>query len=125
MSAQSGGPGQPLPSAVLEGVLLQLQEENAQLRQLNTLQGEQIATLMHVVQELQARLNKDSHNSGKPPSSDGLKKPAPKTQRGKSGKPPGGQPGHRGSTLRMQDQPDHVVEHAPQPWCDCGSSLTD
>ena len=111
--------GGPVPAATLEGLVVQLQAENAMLR-------EQIATLTQIVQELQARLNKDSHNSSKPPSSDGMKKkPAPKSQRGQSGKPSGGQPGHRGSTLKMQAQPDHIVNHAPQACLSCGLSLRD
>src|SRR5690348_12117599 len=52
------------------------------------------------VQELEARLAKDSHNSGKPPASDGLARKT-RSLRRRSGKKPGGQVGHRGKTLRL------------------------
>lgn len=73
------------------------------------------------VSELKGRLAKDSHNSSKPPSSDGLRKP--KSLRQASGKKPGGQKGHPGSTLRQVAMPDHVIEHSPPEICECGLSL--
>ena len=82
------------------------------------------AALLARIQELEARLSKDSHNSSKPPSSDGLaKKPSTKSLRQKGNKPSGGQPGHPGSTLRMSKDPDHVVPHSPPLCPDCGISL--
>ena len=51
-------------------------------------------------------------SSSKPPSSDGYGKPKPKSQRKKSGRPSGGQPGHKGSTLTQVEHPDHIHEHA-------------
>ncbi len=73
------------------------------------------------VASLEIRLNRSSKNSDKPPSSDGLKKP--RRQQSKSKRKPGGQKGHRGTTLKFSDQPDQVIEHG-QAYCqDCGTSL--
>ena len=47
------------------------------------------------IAELRRQLAASSRNSSKPPSSDGLDKPAPKSLRGRSGRGPGGQPGGR------------------------------
>lgn len=76
------------------------------------------------VAELEARLGMNSTNSHLPPSSDGPGKPvkpAPRSLRRKSGKKPGGQPGHEGRTLSMTDDPDEVVRHAPQRCAGCGT----
>ena len=75
------------------------------------------------VQHLEERLAKDSHNSSKPPSSDGLNKPKPKSLRTPSGRRTGGQPGHAGRTLRMVEKPDHTVSHPVNQCAGCRSSL--
>lgn len=74
------------------------------------------------VHELKARLSKDSSNSSKPPSSDGLNRKT-KSQRTKSGKKPGGQQGHVGKGLSQVNNPDTVVTHAPTSCDGCGSNL--
>ena len=55
-----------------------------------------ILVLMARIDELERRLSLTSRDSNKPPSSDGYRKPAPKSLRGKSVRPSGGQPGHAG-----------------------------
>lgn len=74
------------------------------------------------IHELEIRLSKNSSNSSKPPSSDGLKR-KPKSQRGKSGKKPGGQQGRVGKGLAQVQNPDVVVTHTPTSCNECGSSL--
>ena len=58
-----------------------------------------VANLNQTIQELKEQLNKNSKNSSKPPSSDGFKKPAPKSLRKSAGKKAGGQDGHQGTHL--------------------------
>ncbi len=74
------------------------------------------------VTALEARLGMNSSNSSKPPSSDGYAKPAPKSLRCKSGRKPGGQQGHPGTTLRQVADPDTVKMHLPE-YCKCGHCL--
>ena len=78
--------------------------------------------LAQQVKELQERLNSDSHNSSKPPSSDGMAR-RPYPQREKSKRRPGGQPGHEGITLKRVRHPDRVVVHRAADRCRCGCSL--
>jgi transposase len=94
-----------------------------QVSELSTLH-EQIAALLARVQDLEARLAKDSHNSGKPPSSDGLRRKTT-SLRQKSGKKAGGQLGHRGETLHLVASPDAVVEYRPAACASCGTALPD
>jgi transposase len=76
------------------------------------------------IRALEGRLAKDSHNSSKPPSSDGLRRKT-KSLRQPSGKKPGGQLGHRGETLRLQATPDVVVAHRPAVCAHCQALLSD
>ncbi len=85
---------------------------------------EQVQNLTRKVNELEARLNKNSNNSSKPPSSDGLKKPKPKNLRKKTGRKTGGQPGHPGKTLHAVDTPDYQIPLVVNS-CDCGCCLKD
>src|ERR1035437_1693785 len=77
------------------------------------------------IAELERRLGLNSSNSGKPPSSDGLKKPVRVSSlREPSGKKTGGQKGHPGETLRRVETPDAMVDHFPETCATCGEPLT-
>lgn len=82
-----------------------------------------IAKLLARIEELERRLGLNSKNSSKPPSSDGLKKPAPQSLREKSGKPSGGQAGHKGGTLKQVAQPDQTVLHTVNRCPRCTADL--
>jgi len=59
---------------------------------------------------MQEKLSKNSHNSSKPPSSDGLAKPRPKSLRKQSGKKAGGQEGRKGNGLCLPEAERKGVE---------------
>lgn len=101
---------QPLPDLAL----LSAAEKDALIRELWV----RVAALTATVEELHGRLAKNSHNSSKPPSSDGLNKPKPKSLRTRGEKPTGGQKGHAGHTLKRVGQPDRIQTHAPASQCD-------
>src|SRR2546428_4489740 len=112
-----------------EEELMQLRHKNRLLQeqvdaqgQTILLQQEQISTLTKQVQELQARLAKDSHNSHLPPSSDRFSR-QPRSLRKKSGKKPGGQQGHPGKTLLFSSSPDEVMVHPVERCEQCQADL--
>ena len=98
-------------SELIGTLILYLWDENQKLKQR--------------VKELEARLNLNSTNSSKPPSSDGYQKPTPKSLRGKSGKPSGGQFGHQAHVLSLNDQPDKVITFRVIQCEKCESDLKD
>lgn len=117
----------------LEQQLQQLQNETA-------LQAEQllanqvlIAQLVARIQHLETQLAQNSHNSSKPPSSDGYQRsPKQRSLRKKSGKAPGAQPGHKAARLELSQTPDQLVPHFPadcqgchQPFADATLSETE
>ena len=84
-----------------------------------------IGALTERVRHLEDQRAKDSHNSSKPPSSDGGRTQSKGNLRKKSGRPAGGQKGHQGSTLKMADKPDKEIVHPAERCEDCKISLID
>jgi len=92
-----------------------LRAANARLRQVIGAKDTEIAVLREQVEalaaqvaELRARLGNNSRNSSKPPSAEGLAKPAPRSLRKKTGRKPGrpkGQPGIPCSERRAITRP--------------------
>ena len=78
-----------------------------------------IEELQEIIKELRRQLGENSQNSSKPPSSDGYKKPAPKSQRKKTGKKPGGQKGHAGSHMAIPHEADEIRQHLPEKCQTC------
>jgi transposase len=75
--------------------------------------------------ELRRRLEKNSQNSHKPPSSDGYRKKSVQPGLPKRGKQaPGGKPGHKGKTLRQVERPDKVQVHLPACCSSCGRTVS-
>ena len=84
----------------------------------------QIAALEAEVAELRRRLDLDSSTSSKPPSSDGFnKKSRAVSLREASGRPSGGQKGHKGGTLRQVADPDHILRHGAETCVHCRALL--
>ncbi|MFH1825950.1 MAG: IS66 family transposase [bacterium] len=83
-----------------------------------------ITSLVEYINTLEARLNKNSRNSSKPPSSDGLARP-PRTQslREPSNRNPGAQPGHPGKHLASVDRPDEIIRKSVDCCQHCHRSL--
>ncbi len=106
----------------LSNRLAQVEKENIELKKAFTEVELENADMKLRITELEARLNSNSKNSSKPPSSDGYKKkPAfPRKKKGKQG----GQEGHKGRTLHQVEHPDKIVKHKPGP-CDCGHVFND
>jgi transposase len=95
------------------------------LRQELTDARAELAQARERIAELEARLRQNPRNSSKPPSSEGLAKPAPapRSLRKKSGRRPGGQDGHKGTTLAQVARPDREVRHEPGCCGRCGAGL--
>jgi transposase len=105
-----------LDKEALISIVLTLQQQVQELQQT-------VAEQAAAIQSLRDQLAKNSQNSGRPPSSDGLKKPRTRSLRQKTGRRSGGQQGHEGHTLKMAEQPDHIRVHAVTVCPHCTTDL--
>lgn len=97
----------------------QLTEQVQQLTETISTLNQTIAELNQTIAELRERLNKNSSNSSKPPSTDGYEKPNPKSLRKPSGRKAGGQEGHKGHHLNIEQAPNEIVSHMPSACTGC------
>lgn len=103
-----------MPVNITEELVRNLMEQNAALIAQVASLTSTVDSLNQTIKELQEQVNKNSKNSSKPPSTDGLKKsPVNKDRslRGKSGKKQGAQDGHGGVYLSVLEKPDDVKHH--------------
>lgn len=106
-----------------------LRKENEELRKENQQLKEIIQTLIVRIASLEERLAryenpKNSRNSSIPPSHDYSRASKTRSLRESSGKKPGGQPGHEGTTLEMVENPDEIIEHIPHFCTCCGRDIS-
>ena len=103
-----------MPVNITEEFVRYLMEQNASLSDQVAELTATVKELNQTIKELKEQLNKNSKNSSKPPSSDGLKKPAVnknKSLRESSRKKQGAQEGHDGVHLSVISEPDHIEDH--------------
>lgn len=115
------------PDAVVDLVQGLIREFTSKMREL-TAEVQELKAENRILRErvhtLEKQLSQNSRNSSKPPSSDGYKKPSPKSLREKGNRTPGGQIGHKGHTLEFSTSPDKIVIHQAAV-CTCGHHLED
>jgi transposase len=101
--------------------IILLREEIELLRQIILKQAQRMTELEDQLRK--ALVTKNSSNSSKPPSTDISRPNHNVSLREQSGKNSGGQPGHKGTTLRMKENPDKIVELKPDYCNECGCNL--
>jgi transposase len=121
--APEGSAGLRAANARLRELLAERDERIAAQQAEIGLLREHLAVLKSQVEDLAAQVKKNSRNSSKPPSSDGLAKPSPKSLRGKSGRKPGRPKGQPGATMQLSEHPDKIVKHRAARCGGCGKSL--
>ena len=111
-----------MPVNITEEFVRYLMEQNASLSDQVAELTATVKELNQTIKELKEQLNKNSKNSSKPPSSDGLKKPAVnknKSLRESSRKKQGAQEGHDGVHLSVISEPDHIEDHMHSDCAGC------
>jgi transposase len=118
-------PGEEGPPSyeVLAALVVSLRRELAGAAAAAEQARAELAEARERIAELEARLKQNPRNSSKPPSSEGLAKPAPRSLRKKNGRKPGGQDGHKGMTLAQVARPDREIRHEPGCCGRCGAGL--
>jgi transposase len=113
------GSGDEVLAALVASLRAELAESQAALGRA----AEELARAGERIAELEARLRQTPRNSSRPPSSEGLGKPSPRSLRKKTGRKPGGQDGHEGRTLAQAARPDCELRHEPACCGRCGAGL--
>ncbi len=120
MPGGEAGPGDEVVAALVASLREELAGSQAALARA----VEELAQARDRIAELEAQLRQNPRNSSRPPSSEGLAKPAPRRSlRKKSGRKPGGQDGHKGATLMQVACPDREIRHEPGACRACGAGL--
>ena len=103
----------------------ELEEKGVQLQQLEA-ENQFLRNCISVLEErlLKYENPKNSSNSSCPPSSDFPKRPKTNSLRISTDKKPGGQPGHKGNTLKMVESPDVIVDHLSDYCTKCGRDIS-
>jgi len=102
------------------------------LKRIIMMQAQELAKIPIMIARIEAlerelaryKTKKDSSNSSLPPSKDENRPPRTSSLREKGGRKAGGQPGHDGSTLKMTDKPDEIIEHRACFCPECGKDVS-
>ena len=100
---------------------MNLQKENEALRQENKELKALLEKAQEQIKDLKRQLGQNSRNSNWPSSRDKVRHKRRKQNnlREKSDKKSGGQPGHKGHTLKFREEPEHIESHRPDSCQHC------
>jgi transposase len=115
---------------VIDKLLTQEQSRIIELEAQLASQAQQINELLAKISSLEQELSlyrtkKNSRNSSIPPSQDPYRTKRTESLREKTGRKPGGQPGHEGSCLEMSMNPTEILIHEPNYCTCCGKELSE
>lgn len=109
-----------MDTEIIQGLLHKIDEMQSTINDMaHTIdsQAKTIEQLNATIAALLEKKNKNSKNSSKPPSSDGLNKKN-RSLKQSSEKKAGGQEGHKGFNFKVTDHPDFIEKHLPER-CSC------